>query len=182
MGALGNCAEEDGLNACVRRSVVAGRKPNELTESQKYWFSFIEEAYEVGYRALVEVAEKNLPAYLQEKALVDFFASKSEEVSRRTGKPVDLTMLKPYTGTHNAGYTECQEFYGAITLNSTEPLGNQIVIMLDVALRGIGDRWDEVIIPDLDYIVIENTCGKFGRRLEELNKLPRNVQHMVGNV
>jgi hypothetical protein len=54
--------------------------------------------------------------------------------------------------------------------------------MLDVALRGIGDRWDEVIIPDLDYIVIENTCGKFGRRLEELNKLPRNVQHMVGNV
>jgi hypothetical protein len=128
------------------------------------------------------VAEKNLPAYLQEKALVDFFASKSEEVSRRIGKPVDLTMLKPYTGTHNAGYTECQEFYGAITLNSTEPLGNQIVIMLDVALRGIGDRWDEVIIPDLDYIVIENTCGKFGRRLEELNKLPRNVQHMVGNV
>jgi hypothetical protein len=142
----------------------------------------LREAYEVGYRALVEVAEKNLPAYLQEKALVDFFASKSEEVSRRIGKPVDLTVLKPYTGTHNAGYTECQEFYGAITLNSTEPLGNQIVIMLDVALRGIGDRWDEVIIPDLDYIVIENTCGKFGKRLEELNKLPRNVQHMVGNV
>jgi Xaa-Pro aminopeptidase len=179
---LGIAPKRDGLNACVRRSVVAGRKPNELTESQKYWFSFIEEAYEVGYRALVEVAEKNLPAYLQEKALVDFFASKSEEVSRRIGKPVDLTVLKPYTGTHNAGYTECQEFYGAITLNSTEPLGNQIVIMLDVALRGIGDRWDEVIIPDLDYIVIENTCGKFGRRLEELNKLPRNVQHMVGNV
>ncbi|MFA4030408.1 MAG: hypothetical protein GDYSWBUE_002191, partial [Candidatus Fervidibacterota bacterium] len=105
-----------------------------------------------------------------------------EEVSRRIGKQVDLTMLKPYTGTHNAGYTECQEFYGAITLNSTEPLGNQIVIMLDVALRGIGDRWDEVIIPDLDYIVIENTCGKYGPRVEELNKLPRNVQHMVGNV
>jgi Xaa-Pro aminopeptidase len=179
---LGVAPKRDGLNSCVRRSVIAGRRPQDLTSDQKYWFSFIEEAYTVGYDALVEVAKKGLPAYLQEKALVDFFSSKSKEVSKRIGKEVDLVRLKPYTGTHNAGYTECQEFFGAITLNSKEPLGERIVIMLDVALRGIGDRWDEVIIPGLDYIVIENTCGKFGEKLEELNKIPRNVQHMVGNV
>ncbi|HID06058.1 MAG TPA: M24 family metallopeptidase, partial [Armatimonadetes bacterium] len=179
---MGVAPKRDGLNSCVRRSVIAGRTPSEITPDQKYWFDFIEEAYQVGYEALVDVAENNKPAYLQEKALVDFFASKSEEVSKRIGKRVNLEQLKPYTGTHNAGYTECQEFYGAITLNSMEPLGNQIVIMLDVALRGIGDRWNDVIIPDLDYIVIENTCGKFGTRIEEFNKLPKNVQHMVGNV
>jgi hypothetical protein len=91
-----------------------------------------------------------------------------------------LETLKPYTGTHNAGYTECQEFFGAITLDSTEPLGNQIVTMLDVAIRGIGDHWDDVILPDLDYLVIENTLGKFGERVETFNSLPINIQSLVG--
>jgi hypothetical protein len=88
--------------------------------------------------------------------------------------------LKPYTGTHNAGYTECQEFYGAITLNSQAPLGKQIVIMLDVAIRGISDYWDDVVVPGMDFVVIENTCGKFGPKLEELNQVPWNVQQLVG--
>jgi hypothetical protein len=30
-------------------------------------------------------------------------------------------------------------------------------------------------------VVIENTCGKRGARLEEFNRLPRNVQSLVGN-
>lgn len=79
--------------------------------------------------------------------------------------------------------TECQEFYGAITLDSNEPLAPQIVTMLDVAIRGIGDRWNDAVIPGLDYIVIEDTLGKFGRRVEDFNaKMPRNVQSLVGNV
>lgn len=178
---LGVAPKRDGLNACVRRSCVAVASPSEVTAEQRYWFDFIEEAYEVGFQALVDVAAHHKPAYLQEKALVDYFQRRSREVSRRLGKEIDLTRLKPYTGTHNAGYTECQEFYGAITLDSTEPLGEQIVIMLDVALRGVGDRWEDVIIPGLDFIVVENTCGKYGRRVEEMNALPRNVQALVGN-
>lgn len=65
------------------------------------------------------------------------------ELTRQAAKISDvmteamLAVMKPYTGTHNSGYTECQEFYGAITLNSEEPLGNQIVMMLDVAARPI---------------------------------------------
>jgi len=37
-----------------------------------------------------------------------------------------------------------------------------------------------VILPDLDYLVIENTLGKFGKRVENFNSLPLNVQSLVG--
>jgi hypothetical protein len=113
---------------------------------------------------------------------VDYFISREEEVSRRVGRRVDLVRQKPYTGTHNSGYTECQEFYGAITLESHEPLGRRIVTMLDVAVRGVGNRWDEVVIPGLDYVVVERTLGKDGAQVAVLTKLPENVQHLVWKV
>lgn len=177
---LGVSPQRDGLTACVRRSVIAVDDPKKVRESQLFWFELVEGAYQEGFRAFVEVAEKNLPARIQEQALVDYFKSKSREVSRKAGRDIQLEKLKPYTGTHNAGYTECQEFYGAITLNSNEPLGNQIVMMLDVALRGFGDSWDEVIIPGFDYFVIENTLGKFGKKVRCFNQLPLRVQELVG--
>jgi len=177
---LGVAPKRDGLNACIRRSLLAVDTPSQVPSDRQFWFDFIEQAYQVGEAAYRRVAAEDLPAYLQEKALVDFFASYSQSVSRRYGKPVRLETLKPYTGTHNSGYTECQEFFGAITLESTEPLGNQIVTMLDVALRGCGDHWNDVILPDLDYIVIENTLGKFGKNVEVFNHLPLNVQSLVG--
>ena len=179
---IGVGPKRDGLNACCRRSLVAVEDPAEVTDEQRYWFGMVEEAYDIGLAKYIEVAEKGLPAKLQEQALVDYFASRADEVSKRVGRPIDLARQKPYTGTHNAGYTECQEFYGAITLDSDEPLGEQIVTMLDVALRGVGDRWDDVVIPGFDFVVVENTLGKFGPRVEVLNKLPKNVQAMVGNV
>jgi hypothetical protein len=117
---------------------------------------------------------------LQEQSLVDFFANHSDAISKHTGKKIDLARQKPYTGTHNSGYTECQEFFGAITLESNEPLGNQIVTMLDVALRGIGDRWNDVVIPGFDYCVVENTLGKYGTRVETLTKVPIHAQELVG--
>jgi len=177
---LGVAPKCDGLNACQRATVIAVGDPKEVTPEQRYWISFVEEAYQVGLDAFIKVAGENLPAYLQEKALCDYFASRQEEVSARLGKPVDLTRLKPYTGTHNSGYTECQEFYGAITLNSKEPLGSQIVMMLDVAIRGFGNHWHEVIIPGLDYVLVEKTLGKSGPQVEVMNQLPINLQHLVG--
>jgi Xaa-Pro aminopeptidase len=177
---LGVAPKRDGLNACVRRSLVAVDRQFQVTAAQQYWFDFIAQAYQVGEEAYRQVAKESLPARVQEQALVDFFAAHSAEVSQRYGKPIQLEMLKPYTGTHNAGYTECQEFFGAITLDSEEPLGNQIVTMLDVALRGIGDHWSDVILPDLDYLVIENTLGKFGKQVKNFNSLPINVQSIVG--
>jgi Xaa-Pro aminopeptidase len=178
---LGVAPKRDGLNACVRRSVVAVEDPSDVTPEQRYWFDFVEEAYRVGEEAYRRVAAEGLPARLQEQALVDFFAARSDEVSQRYGRRIELERFKPYTGTHNAGYTECQEFFGAITLESDEPLGRQIVTMLDVAVRGIGDYWDDVIVPDMDYVVVENTLGKLETRVECFNLLPLNVQSLVSS-
>jgi Xaa-Pro aminopeptidase len=178
---LGVAPKRDGLNSCIRRSIIAVDQPDMITEEQKYWFEFIEEAYIIGFNKFVEVSEKNLPAKLQEQSLIDFFSSKSEEINKKFNINIQLEKLKPYTGTHNSGYTECQEFYGAITLDSEEPLGKQIVTMLDVALRGIGNKFDDLIIPNLDYIVIENTLGKYDKEVKTLTKLPLNCQDMVGN-
>ena len=102
-------------------------------------------------------------------------------MSKRIGKKIDLENLKPYTGTHNSGYTECQEFFGAITLESENPLGHNIVTMLDVALRGSGNHWNDVVIPGFDYLVIENTLLKYGKEVEVVTNLPINVQKLVGN-
>ncbi len=178
---IGAGTKQDGLNACVRRSVIATDENTKVTPEQQYWFDMVEGAYEAGYKEFCRVAAENLPAYLQEKALVDYFAARSEEVSAKIGRRIQLENLKPYTGTHNSGYTECQEFYGAITLDSKNPLGNRIITMLDVALRGIGNKWDDVIIPGFDYLVVENTLCKDGPVVETLTKIPVNVQAMVGN-
>jgi Xaa-Pro aminopeptidase len=181
---LGVAPKRDGLNSCLRRSVIAVENPADVTADQQYWFDFIEEAFEVGYQAYCTIARENRPAREQEQALVDFFRSRTQAINKRFGLQLDdLSKLKPYTGTHNAGYTECQEFYGAITLESEEPLARQVVTMLDVALRGIGNRWNDVIIPGLDFIVIENTLGKFRKRVEDFNvNIPRIAQKMVGKI
>jgi hypothetical protein len=178
---IGVAPKRDGLTACERVSVVCTGNPAGITGEQKYWFEFVEGAYRAGYDAYVKIAKENLPAKIQEQALVDYFKSREEEVCRRIGKKIDLAKQKPYTGTHNAGYTECQEFYGAITLNSNEPLGNRIVTMLDVAIRGIGNMWNDIVIPGLDYIVVERTLGKYGKEVKTLTELPLNVQRLVGS-
>jgi hypothetical protein len=177
---IGVAPKRDGLTACERVSVVCTENTSDITKEQEYWFEFTEEAFRVGLEAYKKVAKENLPAKLQEQALVDYFNSKEDEVEKIIGKKIALERQKPYTGTHNAGYTECQEFYGAITLNSDEPLGNRIVTMLDVAIRGVGNMWDDIVIPGLDYIVVEKTLGKFGKDVEVLTKLPINVQNLVG--
>jgi len=176
---LGVAPKRDGLNACVRRSLIATDETVRVTPDQQYWFDFVAEAYRVGEDAYRRVAADGLPAYQQEQALVDFFAAHSAAVSSRYGRTIQLEALKPYTGTHNSGYTECQEFFGAITLDSQAPLGQQIVTMLEVAVRGIGDHWNDVVVPGLDFVVIENTLGKFGPRVENFNELPLNVQSLV---
>ncbi|MBA7518022.1 hypothetical protein ES705_10087 [subsurface metagenome] len=177
---LGVAPKRDGLTACERLSVVCTRDSSNIKKEQKYWFDFVEEAFNVGLEAYRKVAKENLPAKLQEQALVDYFKSREKEVQKMIGKKIDLVRQKPYTGTHNSGYTECQEFYGAITLNSNEPLGYRIVTMLDVAIKGIGDKWNDIVIPGLDYLVVERTLGKIGPEVEVLTKLPINVQHLVG--
>ena len=179
---LGVAPKCDGLTACERCTVIATLDPSTITEDQKYWINFVEGAYRTGLDAYRMVSRDNLPAKLQEQALCDYFKEHEAEVCERIGKKIDFVRQKPYTGTHNGGYTECQEFYGAITLNSEEPLGEQIVTMLDVAVRGVGNMWNDVVIPGMDYVLVEKTLGKFGTRVDVLNELPINLQAYVGRV
>ena len=177
---LGVAPKRDGLNACIRRSVVVGHARNRLNDDQRFWLDMVIEGYQVGLAAYKDVAKHRRPARLQEQALVDFFRDRTGTVNERFGLSIDdLSRLKPYTGTHNAGYTECQEFYGAITLDSDQPLDKQVVTMLDVAIRGIGDRWDDVVLP-IDFVVVENTLGKFDRKVVEFNKVPYDCQDLIG--
>jgi hypothetical protein len=177
---VGVVARRDGLNACERVSVVCTDNPRNVTKDQKYWFDFVEQAYRIAVDSFADVAKKNLPARVVEQTIIDFFKSRSEEVSKKVGKKIDLSKQKPYTTFHNSGYTEYAEFFGAITLNSNEPLGHQIVNMADMAVRGVGSYWNDVVIPGLDYLVVEKTLGKYGEKTKVLNDLPINVQHFVG--
>jgi len=179
---IGAGPKRDGLNSCCRRSFIAVDDPSKVTDEQKYWFRIVEGGYWAGYNAFVEAALNGLPAKIVEQAFVDYFASYSDEVSARIGKRVELENQKPYTGVHNSGYTEAQEFYGAITLHSEEPLGHQIINMMDLALRGVCNYWDDVIIPGFDFLVVENTLGKSGKKVENFNSVPVNIQHLVGRV
>ena len=178
---LGAAPKRDGLTSCIRRSVVALEPGQRMPAGHRYWLDLIKETYLIGHEQFVVTARDDLPAYTVEKAIVDFLTSKNEEVSRRAGHAVDMPSQKPYSCIHNGGYTECQEFYGAVTLDSKAPLGHQIINMLDVALRGCGSRWDEVVIPGLDYVIVENTYGRSGSRLECFNALPEDCQHLVGS-
>jgi hypothetical protein len=178
---IGASPKRDGLTSCVRRSAVALEPGERVPAGQRYWLDLIQEAYRVGHEQFILTARENLPAYTIEKAIVDFLAGKNDEASQRVGRPIDLVQQKPYSCVHSAGYTECQEFYGAVTLDSKEPLGERIVSMLDVAMRGCGSRWDEVVIPGMDFVIVENTFSKSGSRAECLNSLPEDCQSLVGS-
>lgn len=173
---LGAAPKRDGLTSCIRRSIVAG-KP---TKDQRWWFDFVSGAYDTGLAAYKDIVAHNKPAKHQEQALVDYFRTRTNVVNEKFGLNIpDLAAFKPYTGTHNSGYTECQEFYGAITLESEQPLDRQVVTMLDVAIRGIGDHWNAKVLP-VDFVVIENTLGKFGKKVVQFNKVPNDCQPLVG--
>ncbi|NQU86516.1 MAG: M24 family metallopeptidase [Mariniphaga sp.] len=216
---LGTSFKRDGLTACCRRSLFTGNSG--ITPYRDYFRRIVEEGFVTGFNAYVDISENNRPAKLQEQALVDFFNTKTDEMiqmvhteygskvaislkeqlfKRIPGITTGLSRMKPYTGTHNSGYTECQEFYGAITLESEKPLEKQVVTMLDVALRGRGSKWMgeefEQIIPGFDYWVVEDTLGKYGNKVKNLTgelqpngkivkgigKIPVNVQSLVGNL
>ena len=216
---LGTSFKRDGLTACCRRSLFTSNSG--ITPYRDYFRKIVEEGFIVGFNAYVDIAENNRPAKHQEQALIDFFNAKTDEMVNMVrsvygskvaislkehlfneipGITAGLAKMKPYTGTHNSGYTECQEFYGAITLESEEPLEKQVVTMLDVALRGRGSKWlgeeFEQIITDFDYWVVEDTLGKYGsvvknltgelqpggKTVKGIGKIPVNVQSLVGNI
>ena len=178
---IGVSPKRDGLCGAQRVSVVCTDDPGKIPAQTKMWFEFLEGAFQYSLEKFREIAHNKLEGCEHEKAMIEYYRNNAPMYLKKAGISVpDFALQKGYVSTHNSGYTECQEFFGACDLGFTRPLGRQIVTMIDVGLKGYGDDWSECIIPGLDYIVIEKTIGKFGNDVRVLNNLPINLQKFVG--
>lgn len=178
---IGVAPKRDGLCGAQRASVFCVRTPQEIPDQQRIWMQFLEEAFHYAVQVFQEIAEKDLPGNVHEKKMLLFYEEKAKELQKLTGIPLhNFSRQKGYVTSHNSGYTECQEFYGALDTKFDEKCARQMVLMLDVGLKGFGDRWDDIVIPGLDYLVIEKTTGKYGNKVRVLNQLPVNLQYLVG--
>lgn len=79
---------------------------------------------------------------------------------------------------HNTGCSECQEGYGAVTPYSSDPLGQNVVLMIDVAFLGFDDKGNKVF--PVEYAVIEDCFWKEGCEVGVYNRLPLRVQELAG--
>lgn len=178
---IGVSPKRDGLCGAQRASVMCVKEPSKVTDSFKIWMGFLEGAFDFSVKKFKQVASENLSGSVHEQAMIDYYNEKARDLEKNSGLSLpNFSGLKGYVTTHNSGYTECQEFYGALSLDFKRPCANQMVMMIDVGLKGFGDTWNDVIIPGLDYIVIEKTMGKYGKEAHVLNSLPVNLQYLVG--
>jgi hypothetical protein len=53
------------------------------------------------------------------------------------------------------------------------------IILSNAPVKGFRSSWDDIIIPGLDFLLVEKTLGKFCSEVEVLTKLPVNLQQFV---
>ena len=178
---IGVSPKRDGLCGAERISVQCVRSPELVSPEYKLLMDFLEGAYRFSVEKFAEIAEKGLKGSEHEKAMIAYYREHAAQLEQAYGRSIpDFESLKGYVTSHNSGYTECQEFYGALACDFDEDCADTMVLMLDVGLKGYYDSWDQEAIAGLDYIVIEKTAGKFGKEVRILNKLPANLQYLVG--
>lgn len=178
---IGISPKRDGLCGAQRTSVVCVKNEKEVPQSFRLWMNFLESAYEYAVVVLNNMAANDLPGNQHEQAMIEFYKSKKSEMEIKSGLSLpDFALLKGYVTTHNSGYTECQEFYGALDSRFNRLMAKQMVLMIDVGLQGYLGTWNNELIPGLDYIVIEKTLGKFGKNIRVLNNMPVSLQYLVG--
>ena len=178
---IGVSPKRDGLCGAQRASVLCVKDPSQVGGNYKIWMDFLEGAFQYSVEEFQRISKEGLPAHLHEENMIAYYREKTPELEKLTGlKLENFSDLKGYVTSHNSGYTECQECYGALSCDFEDPLAEQMVLMLDVGLKGYRDTWAEVAIPGLDYLVIEKTTGKFGKEVRVLNQLPVNLQYLVG--
>jgi Xaa-Pro aminopeptidase len=169
---LGVSPTFNGYHGVIRRTVRVGKSPS---SEQKAFLKAVEDLYIVVMEALKEAAKENLPTnYIdqQGKKFLENLKLKTLNGDLRTPK-------EPYTFIHNIGCSECQEGYGAVTPYTENPLGRQVALAIDAALLGFEER-GKPVFPVL-YAVIEDAFWKKNSRVGVYNRLPLNVQHLVGN-
>ncbi len=178
---VGVSPKRDGLCGAQRASVVCVKSPDLITKEYDIWMTFLREAFEHSLNEFKRIAQYDLLGSEHEKSMIKFYADKAAELEEKTGRSLsNFSELKGYVTTHNSGYTECQEMYGALACGFNEKCAKNMVLMMDVGLKGYRDDWSKIAIEGLDYLVIEKTTIKTGKDVEVLNKLPLDLQYLVG--
>ncbi|MEM2930977.1 MAG: hypothetical protein QW797_09005, partial [Thermoproteota archaeon] len=141
---------------------------------QREFHEAVEGLYRVVMEAVQTAAREELPSNH-----IDRQGKQYLESLKLRGFNGVSTPIEPYTFIHNTGCSECQEGYGAVTPYTTQPLGRQVALMIDVALLGFRQRGKPLF--ETVYDVIEDAFWKKGREVGVFNRLPLNVEHLVGN-
>ena len=161
----------NGYHGIMRRTVKVGA---ELTFPERVFLDALEGLYRKVMKATVEAAAKGRPANTIDRTGKLYL--QRTQIKNARGKL--MTPREPYTFIHNTGCSECQEGFGAVTPFTTEPLGRNLALMIDVAFMGFDDR-GKLVYP-IEYAVIEDSFWKKGRRIGVYNRLPLSVQDFVG--
>ncbi len=168
---LGVSPTFNGYHGIMRRTVKVGA---EVIAEEKAFLMALEGLYLTVMEATCQAAKENLPA--------NYIDQKGKEYLKWTKLHTDdgrrLSPREPYTFIHNTGCSECQEGYGAVTPYSEEPLGENVALMIDVALTGF-DEQGELVFP-IEYAVAEDCLWKRGPQVGDFNQMPFNVQELVG--
>lgn len=161
----------NGYHGIMRRTVKVGA---DRTKAEKTFMNALEGLYHTVIKAAQQAARSNSPANRIDKKGKGYLA-------RKRLKTLDgrrIVPREPYTFIHNTGCSECQEGYGAVTPYTDEPLGKNVALMIDVAFMGF-DATGKLAFP-VEYAVIEDSFWKRGRRMGVYNKIPLDVQDLVG--
>jgi len=161
-----------GYHGIVRRTVRVGK---DFTPGQRQFLEAVEGLYRTVFEATVKAAAENLDAITTDAAGKAYLAS-----LKVRGLKGRLQGLKePYSYLHNAGCSECQEGYGAVTGDFVGKFGKRVSLMLDTAL--IGFEKDGVPLFPLIYAVVEDSLWKNGKNVGIYNRIPIRAQQLVGN-
>lgn len=162
----------NGYHGVVRRTVKAGQ----LTKEEGEFLKAVEGLYRVVIEATAEAAGRDLPSNHIDRAGKGYLS----KLKLRTISGALETPIEPYTFIHNTGCSECQEGYGAVTPHTEAPLGHRVALMIDVALLGFRRRGEPLF--HVPYAVIEDAFWKMDSRVGVYNKLPLDVQDLVGSL
>lgn len=161
-----------GYHGIVRRTVRAGV---DFTAGQRKFVQAVEGLHNTVWEAMVEAAAKGLPARHTDSAGKAYLAR--TKLKNLRGRLV--TLKEPYSYFHNAGCSEAQEGYGAVTSTFEGPFGKRVSLMLDCALLGFEEH-GKPVFPCL-YAVVESSTWKNGREAGMYNRIPIHAQHLAGN-
>jgi len=171
MVSMGVSPTFNGYHGVIRRTFRVGEQ---MTRGQRGFHEAVEGLYSVVMEAVQTAAREELSSNY-----IDQQGKQYLENLRLRGFNGVSTPIEPYTFIHNTGCSECQEGYGAVTPYTTQPLGNQVALMIDVALLGFRQRKKPLF--ETIYDVIEDAFWKKGREVGVYNQLPLNVEHLVGS-